>query len=339
MMAAIATVSCAKTVVESTSEAELRAFEAWVDVHYQDAKKLDSGIYIIAHEEVAGTGAEVESGKYILYNFTVRNLSDSAVTSFNTEEMAREQNKYDSKAWYGPKTLLYSDSGSAVTIHEILKGGGEYAKMKVGGKRTAIVPGYISGSNTIRPSKQDYINAAASGTNIIYTLEITGMVDDIYTLQKERMEAYVKSHGGVIAEKDTTGIYYIKREGDSEKKMPSDTTVYIEYIGRLLPDAKYPYGKVFDTNVKDTAIKYGLGTRTSTYAPLPVTWASDSTALKLKGSEVIKGFSYTLWQMHPFEKGTGVFNSKWGYGENGSGTSIPGYEPLIFEIDIVAKPK
>lgn len=333
LMAAIASVSCAKTITESSSEAERRAFEAWVEVHYPgNAERVGNGIYILDSEEHAGTGAEVETDKYILYNYTVRNLSDSSITAFTTEDVAKAQNLYDSKSYYGPRTLLYSETGSSVTIHEILTGGGKYPKMKVGGKRTAIVPGYISGSTVIRASEQEYIDAAAKGTNIIYTLEITGMVDDIYKAQKDKMEAYVKSHGGVISEKDTTGFYYIKREGDSEQKMPSDTTVYIEYIGRLLS------GKVFDTNIKDTAIKYGLGTRTSSYSPMSVTWSSDSTALKLSGNEVIKGFSYTLWQMHPFEKGTGIFNSKWGYGENGSGSSIPGYEPLIFEIDIVAKP-
>jgi FKBP-type peptidyl-prolyl cis-trans isomerase len=39
------------------------------------------------------------------------------------------------------------------------------------------------------------------------------------------------------------------------------------------------------------------------------------------------------------EKGMGVFYSPLGYSFNGSGSSIPGYAPLIFEIEIVAKPK
>lgn len=331
--------SCAKVVTESSAEADRRAFESWVEVHYgTNAQKVGNGIYILESEEKAGTGAEVQSDKYILYQYTVRNLSDSTVTSFTSEEMAISQNKYDSQTYYGDRTLLYSETGSSAVIHEILCGGGKYSKMKVGGKRTAIVPGYISGSSVILTSEEEYISKGASGTNVIYTLEINDLVDNIYDLQKKRMEAYVKSRGGKIEQKDTTGFYYICKEAGTDRKMPADTTIYIEYIGRLLPDAKYPCGKVFDTNVKDTAIKYGLGTRTSTYAPKAVTWNADSTALKLSGSEVIKGFSYTLWQMHPFEKGIGVFDSSWGYKENGSGSAIPGYEPLIFEINIVPKP-
>ena len=35
------------------------------------------------------------------------------------------------------------------------------------------------------------------------------------------------------------------------------------------------------------------------------------------------------------EKGIGIFYSPLGYGHSGSGTSIPSYAPLIFEIEIV----
>ena len=54
---------------------------------------------------------------------------------------------------------------------------------------------------------------------------------------------------------------------------------------------------------------------------------------------VIGGFALTLWQMRPMEKGVGVFYSNYGYQYSGSGSSIPGYAPLIFEIEIVEKPE
>ena len=38
------------------------------------------------------------------------------------------------------------------------------------------------------------------------------------------------------------------------------------------------------------------------------------------------------------EKGIGVFYSPLGYNYSGSGASIPGYAPLIFEIEVVEKP-
>jgi FKBP-type peptidyl-prolyl cis-trans isomerase len=39
------------------------------------------------------------------------------------------------------------------------------------------------------------------------------------------------------------------------------------------------------------------------------------------------------------EKGVGVFYSNLGYQYSGSGASIPGYAPLIFEVEIVEKPE
>jgi FKBP-type peptidyl-prolyl cis-trans isomerase len=56
-------------------------------------------------------------------------------------------------------------------------------------------------------------------------------------------------------------------------------------------------------------------------------------------SSMISGFAKTLWQMKAMEKGVGVFYSSLGYGYSGSGSSIPGYSPLIFEIELVAKPE
>ena len=56
-------------------------------------------------------------------------------------------------------------------------------------------------------------------------------------------------------------------------------------------------------------------------------------------STTISGFARTLWEMRAFEKGVGIFYSPLGYGVSGSGASIPSYSPLIFEIEIVAKPE
>ena len=42
--------------------------------------------------------------------------------------------------------------------------------------------------------------------------------------------------------------------------------------------------------------------------------------------------------MHPHEKGTAVFYSGVGYGSSGSGSTIPAYAPLRFDIEIVDKP-
>ena len=42
--------------------------------------------------------------------------------------------------------------------------------------------------------------------------------------------------------------------------------------------------------------------------------------------------------MKSHEKGVGIFYSVLGYGSSGSGNAIPGFSPLMFEIEVVDKP-
>ena len=70
-----------------------------------------------------------------------------------------------------------------------------------------------------------------------------------------------------------------------------------------------------------------------------MTWGDEYSDITLSSSSVISGFALTLWQMKAFEKGVGIFYSPLGYSYSGSGSSIPGYAPLIFEIEIVEEPE
>ena len=40
----------------------------------------------------------------------------------------------------------------------------------------------------------------------------------------------------------------------------------------------------------------------------------------------------------PFEAGSGIFIESLGYGYSGSGSSIPAYAPLRFDVELVEKP-
>ena len=67
----------------------------------------------------------------------------------------------------------------------------------------------------------------------------------------------------------------------------------------------------------------------------------DYTAITMgsssNSSTVIDGFAYALWNMRPHEAGTSIFYSPLGYGSTGSGSKIPGFSPLRFDIYIVDK--
>ena len=69
------------------------------------------------------------------------------------------------------------------------------------------------------------------------------------------------------------------------------------------------------------------------YEDLRMKSSSDSSSDE--GSQMIDGFSYALWNMRSMEKGTALFTSGLGYSSSGSGSKLPGYCPLRFDIEMV----
>ena len=137
------------------------------------------------------------------------------------------------------------------------------------------------------------------------------------------------------------GFYYqqLKEPADTHS-FKADTSIYINYTGRLLN------GQVFDTTIADTAKVHNIYSSSNTYSPVKITWGESYTDLTMtasgssSSSSIISGFQKTLWEMrHPYEKGVGMFFSSYGYGSSGSGNTIPSFSPLVFEIEIVDKPE
>ena len=138
------------------------------------------------------------------------------------------------------------------------------------------------------------------------------------------------------ADSVSTGFYYKQISAPVDTtSFASDTTIYINYTGKLLN------GQVFDTTIERVAKDNGLYSASRTYEPVQINWGEEYTKITMGSDKttVIGGFALTLWQMRPMEKGVGVFYSNYGYQYSGSGSSIPGYAPLIFEIEIVEKPE
>ena len=116
--------------------------------------------------------------------------------------------------------------------------------------------------------------------------------------------------------------------------MPHDTTVYINYTGRRMD------GQVFDTTVADTAKFYRIYNASKTYEPVSITWAEDAADIKMGGSStsLISGFKLGLQAMHAGESASFLFGFGLGYGTSASGSLVPAYSPLRFDIEMVPKP-
>jgi FKBP-type peptidyl-prolyl cis-trans isomerase len=230
--------------------------------------------------------------------------------------------------------------------------------MKVGGSRKAIIPGWLFSYDSYATEKE-YLEKTTSSDAKIYEVKIKDFTTDIDKWEIDSIgrffnndkvlidgiaanKLFTTEHGWTMTAADSVskGFYYkqLKAPVDTTS-FKADTTIYINYTGRLLN------GQVFDTTIEDVAKDNNIWSSSRTYKPSQINWAGaeDNTykgiTMGSDDTSVISGFAMTLWQMRSMEKGIGVFYSPLGYSTSGSGETIPAYSPLIFEIEIVEKPE
>jgi len=334
-VAAAVAASCAKTSGDTTSEKEVLAFNSWVEynkgLHPEYLwKETELGCYIL--EDSVGTGYNLGDSSYVCFDYSTRSLT-GAILSTTSEQELRQLGTYCEQAYIGPVVYQRVDSALYVGLEEAMKG------MKMGGKRKVLIPGWLL-ANTRYGSVEEYQRNNTGKTTIIYDIELREAFSNLYEWQLKYMKEYVAEYYPG-ADTLTAGIYFKRlKEPTSEEEIPSDSTVYINYSGRLLNR------HLFDTNIKRLAQdSYPEDFDASgSYTPCSVTWAEEYSDIKMSSSSVVEGFARTLKNMHPGEKAVGIFWSGMGYGATGSSNSddlytIPPFAPLAFEIELVDKPE
>ncbi len=331
-------VSCGRTVATRQHEADKLSFDAWVTVQKQQHpeylwKQTELGSWIL--EEKVGGGDLVDTDIDSLYarvNYTIRNTSGT-ITGTTVAKVAQQLGTYNETSYYGPS--IWFVDGVYAGIEELMSG------MRDGGVRRAAVPGWLL-TYTRYDSPDKYLNDSTSRSSAIYEIEMVEHFCNTDTWELDSVSRYLvrnfpERYGkdAVRARADSAGahgFYYVQTGKPSVSEEIKDSTVYINYIGRLLN------GRVFDTTIRDTAIYWGIYNSSRTYEPVSVTYGSKWSDVKMGSNSVVEGFARTLFSMKPGEKGVGIFYSPLGYKTKGSGSSIPGYSPLRFDIELVAKP-
>ena len=298
-----------------------------MSINYPDLKPTGIGTYTI--EDTPGTGPAVgsqEDSPFVYVNYTIRGL-DGTISSTTSAKVAQMLGNYDETSYYGPEVWGRTGDALSAGLDDIL------SDMKVGGRRTSIIPGWLVTSQRY-DTPQEYIDNVSAGTPVIYDLEVVEVFEDVSKWELDSLYRYVKRNYG-LEPKDTlkTGFFLKKTGGPQEAvAFEGDTTIHINYIGRLLN------GMVFDTNIKDTAIIHGIYSSSRTYEPQSIAWKKDDyTQIQMGSSDIIDGFSYALWKMKDKEKCSAIFYSPLGYSYSGSGSGIPSYSPLRFDIELVDK--
>lgn len=117
----------------------------------------------------------------------------------------------------------------------------------------------------------------------------------------------------------TTDYIYVKvvKQGDGTESPMFTDSVRVSYQGRLIPSVTYPAGFVFDGTV------YGnYDDRTNA-----------TTRQKL--SAMIDGYATALLHMHRGDHWRVYIPADLAYGKAGSGTTIPGYSVVIFDLTLI----
>lgn len=336
--AAIIPVSCARTISEGVNEANQRYFNAWLKVNgVSESQKTGRGIYMLEETKTDASLTVVKDG-YAIVEYTTTDLAGN-ISDYTDAEQAKQLGTYSRSSYYGPQVWTTTDETIRAGLLDGILG------MKTGETRKFIVPSWLMSYENFS-TEEEYLAQSTDFSNTIFDVKLTDFTMDINEWQFVKMVRKFNEddfYGGRFAGtsiEDTTGVAYgmfFKPlvEELAEEEFPDDTTIYINYTGKLLN------GLVFDTNIERVALDNYIDTEGRTFEPTPVNWGEDYDDITLDESEVIPGFSKTLWNMRNMRKGSkaiGMFYSELGYSYSGS-TNIPGYAPLIFEIEFVDKPE
>lgn len=352
--AACLMISCAKTEKIGPNDANQRYFDAWMQVNHPEATPSGLGVYII--EDHQGNGVKVGEKGFVLIDYKVTDLEGN-ITTYSDALSAKQLGEFSKTKYYGPHFWTTVPTTLPAGLRDALIG------QPVGTHRKLIIPSWLMSYQSY-DSEADYLNPplkkdeeydASSFSNTIYEFTLRDYTEDVDQWQidsigrffsnkdilidgKPACEVFLTDAGRQMNASDSVsrGFYYKQLQAPSDTtSFTGDTTIYINYVGKLLN------GQVFDTNIVRVAKDNNLYSPTSTYKPMLVNWKKESSEITMgtDASSVISGFAQTIARMKSMEKGVGVFFSPLGYGYSGSGDKIPAYAPLIFEIELVAKPE
>ncbi len=318
--------SCAKEEDEKAVSIQKRILEAYLEVNYpnKDYTVTKSGLVILDHKEGLGMSPEMYSGAYI--NYSIKGLNGN-YQSTNIEATAKQLGIYSESEYYGP-TLAQLGYGQIVDgLHEAL------GMMNKGAEMTVIIPPYLSAkdySNEYNTGGYTTEKVETSTENLIYEIKMGHVVSNLEKFQTDSLETF-KNYNYYGIDSLAKDFYFKKLSGTATDTIKENTKVDIWYVGRLLD------GFVFDTNIEDTAKKYGLYNAAKEYAALEVTYKSRYQEMSSDsedssdGESYVSGFAKALKLMKLGDRAITFFSSDWGYGTTASST-IPAHSMLYFDI-------
>ncbi|MBO4611499.1 MAG: FKBP-type peptidyl-prolyl cis-trans isomerase [Bacteroidales bacterium] len=328
-LAAVCLAGCAKTPTTDYGNLTQMEFDAWIAVNKQAGwQETPLGCWIT---EIADNPAGKELGSlneypYMRIDYTVSDL-DGTVNSTTCAAIAQKIGSYNQSYYYGPQVNHRGQNSIYAGVEDAI------SNLHEGGRCKVIVPGWLLTHDRFS-TKQKYLdNMTESVSPLVYDITVTDLIADIEAWELGLVKTAI---GNAKADSLDAGVFYVcDKAADDSTDYTSSDQVYINYICRRLID-----GQGVDTNIADSAKVFGIYKSGSSYGPTLINWASESKDITMTSSNtsVISGFSSAIFHMHAHEKGRAFMTSTYAYQSSGSGSAIPGFCPLIFEIEFVDKP-
>ncbi|MBQ0025333.1 MAG: FKBP-type peptidyl-prolyl cis-trans isomerase [Bacteroidales bacterium] len=305
-------------VEESSSENSYydKVLKAWVKKNYPESisQKTASGTYILEFEE--GTGNSVGDTSFVRAFYVKRNLAGQ-ISETNVKSLCEQLGTYSKDALYEGDIWQMGYGYISSGLEEVIK------TMRSGGRAKVAIP--------LSVATADYgiysISSTEESDNVIYDISLTEVIPDILQYQKDSLANYSRRLYESLQNIDE-GFYFKKLTDRSADKdtLTNGASINVRYLGRLLN------GKVFDTNIADSAKFYKIYDSSSSYDALSLSYNSDFEDMASENS-IVQGFAKALSMMREGESAITFFWSPLGYKESGS-NNIPGYSPLFFYLYI-----
>lgn len=327
--------SCSKDAGDNTGKDAQDRLSKWMDKYYPGIQPNQDGLYILTDEPGTGDLRNTEL-PFIQIRGTIRSL-DGTVTNTTEEAMAQQLGNYRFGNYYGPQFQHMASGYSYAGLDALVR------DMRVGGHRVAVIPSWMLTTSRY-DSQQAYLDACTSSEHLIYDITLVSQCPDAEKAGIARVMNYVslnypgtESVSYVEGAQPDDSFFFISDVSsfDEENKLANETSVKINYTGKLLN------GTVFDTSIAKVAADARIASSSRTYEPQSVTLSSTYSDVSMgSSSSLINGFKGALSLMHwKGQKAVAVFSGGHGYGASGSSNSygyvIPPYEPLVFELEIL----
>ena len=264
----LTTISCTKEEnknYDSQNEADILKY---IEVHNIDAQQTPSGLYYVIEKQ--GDGLQPNSHSNVIVSYK---------GIFINGKPFDESNEF----------------GFAFNLQNVIAGWSEgIALFNEGGEGTLIIPSRLAYGN------QDY-GSVPAGSVLVFDIKLISTEEGIDKINDDQITKYLEENK-LVAEKSSSGLYYIIDKIGIGEKPNINSTVKVKYKGHFLN------GNVFDDNKGDAA------------------------EFKILG--LIPGFQEGLLLFNEGTTGILIMPSKLAYGFWGN-RSIPAGAVIAFDIELI----